>query len=518
MLRHHRAAARGLPRDRAHPARSRTGAAARLAADAARPRAHARRDRHARRRRARVPGRSRARSSTRRAARSRSTTSPPTSRSGATPVRGTYRGLEIVSMPPPSSGGVILIEMLNALEPHDVASLGLNSSEMVNLVAGAMKLAFADRAEYLGDPDFSTVPTDYLVSRAYGDRARGAPAARRRSGCARRGRWGEARDPERRGARRSRRRTTTARHRSRSSTRRATPSRSRRRSTRSSARCITVPGTGIVLNNEMDDFSLPGTPNAWGAVGQGANAIQPGKRPLSSMTPTIVLENGQVRYVVGSPMGTFIITAVLQSLLNSVDFKLGPSRRCRAALPPPVEPAPLELAPTDVQELPRRAQSMVRARRRDRPAATVRRDSAHAASRRPTTGSRVRSRRSYSALEACVARSIAVEVKSFGVRARAAARGARAVASPARARCQRATSTAKPDEPEATRRRGPRSRAQEPPPGMSRDRVRGDHLLEVAGDGRSDLHRLATTGASSRMTRFATRFTSSTWIAAMRSS
>ena len=88
---------------------------------------------------------------------------------------------------------------------------------------------------------------------------------------------------------------------------------------------ITVPGTGIVLNNEMDDFSItPTLPNAWNALGSDANAIRPGKRPLSSMTPTIALENGQVRFVVGSPMGTFIITAVLQTVLNTVDFKMDP--------------------------------------------------------------------------------------------------------------------------------------------------------------------------------------------------
>jgi gamma-glutamyltranspeptidase/glutathione hydrolase len=85
-----------------------------------------------------------------------------------------------------------------------------------------------------------------------------------------------------------------------------------------------------VLNNEMDDFSLPGTPNAWGAVGTGANSVQPGKRPLSSMAPTLILENGQVRYVLGSPMGTFIISAVLQTVLNGVDFKLPPEQAVAA--------------------------------------------------------------------------------------------------------------------------------------------------------------------------------------------
>ncbi len=241
-----------------------------------------------------------------------------------TPVRGTYRGLEIVSMPPPSSGGVLLVEMLNALEPYDIASLGLNSSEMVHLVSGAMKLAFADRAEYLGDPGFSAVPTEYLVSEAYGNELAALlrpPFFLLRAPW----NWGKPAIP---------------------TTRRQAPAPPSDGGTTQISvvdeqgnavsltqtvntlfgSLITVPGTGIVLNNEMDDFSLPNTPNAWGAVGRAANSVQPGKRPLSSMAPTIVLENGQVRFVVGSPMGTFIITAVLQSLLNSVDFKLGPEQ------------------------------------------------------------------------------------------------------------------------------------------------------------------------------------------------
>jgi gamma-glutamyltranspeptidase/glutathione hydrolase len=240
------------------------------------------------------------------------------------PVRGTYRGLEIVSMPPPSSGGVILIEMLNALEPHDVAALGLNSSEMVNLVAGAMKLAFADRAEYLGDPDFSKIPTEYLISRAYGnqlaDLLRPPPFWTRAPWN-----WGKPGIP-------TTRREALAPPSDGGTTQISVVDAQGNAVSLTQTvntlfgSLITVPGTGIVLNNEMDDFSLPGMPNAWGAVGQSANSIQPGKRPLSSMTPTIVLENGKVRYVVGSPMGTLIITAVLQTLLNSVDFKLGPEQ------------------------------------------------------------------------------------------------------------------------------------------------------------------------------------------------
>ncbi len=240
------------------------------------------------------------------------------------PVRGTYRGLEVVSMPPPSSGGVLLVEMLNALEPYDVASLGLNSSEMVNLVAGAMKLAFADRAEYLGDPGFSKIPTEYLVSRAYGNELSALlrpPFFLLRAPW----NWGKPIIP-------TTRRQALAPPADGGTTQISVVDEQGNAVSLTQTvntlfgSLITVPGTGIVLNNEMDDFSLPGVANAWGAVGQGANSIQPGKRPLSSMAPTIVLESQKVRFVVGSPMGTFIITAVLQSLLNSVDFKLGPEQ------------------------------------------------------------------------------------------------------------------------------------------------------------------------------------------------
>jgi len=240
-----------------------------------------------------------------------------------TPVRGHYRGLDVVSMPPPSSGGVLLLEMLNALEPFDVKSLGLNSSAEINLVAGAMKLAFADRAFYLGDPDYWTVPTEKLISKEYGaeltDQLRPPPKWQRAPWN-----WDKGWIPKARTA--------------------STPPPQDSGTTQISVvdekgnavsltqtvntlfgSLITVPGTGIVLNDEMDDFSIaPDAPNAWNAVGTAANAIRPGKRPLSSMSPTIVLDKGQVRYVVGSPMGTVIISAVLQSLLGVIDFKLDP--------------------------------------------------------------------------------------------------------------------------------------------------------------------------------------------------
>jgi gamma-glutamyltranspeptidase/glutathione hydrolase len=240
-----------------------------------------------------------------------------------TPVRGEYRGIQLISMPPPSSGGVLLIEMLNALTPYDLPKLGLNSSEEINLVAGAMKLAFSDRAVYLGDPDYWTVPTEKLISKEYGaelsEELRTPPFFMRAPWN-----WGKPGFPKAR--------APLVAPPTDAGTTQITVVDEKGNAVSLTqtvntlfGSLITVPGTGIVLNNEMDDFSItPTLPNAWNALGSDANAIRPGKRPLSSMTPTIALENGQVRFVVGSPMGTFIITAVLQAVLNTVDFKMDP--------------------------------------------------------------------------------------------------------------------------------------------------------------------------------------------------
>jgi gamma-glutamyltranspeptidase/glutathione hydrolase len=237
------------------------------------------------------------------------------------PVRGSYRGYEIVSMPPPSSGGVHLIQMLNTLEPYDLVALGVNSSAYIHLVAEAMKLAFADRAVHLGDPDFYPVPSDWLTSKTYGEQLAArlkTPPLWRRPPWA----WGKPRilDVERA----------------------ADPPPNDAGTTHISVMDrdgnavaltqtvntlfgsgITVPGTGIVLNNEMDDFSAaPGKKNLWGVSGSEANKITAGKRPLSSMTPTIVLADGKPWIVVGSPMGPLIITTVMQTLINVIDFEM----------------------------------------------------------------------------------------------------------------------------------------------------------------------------------------------------
>ena len=237
------------------------------------------------------------------------------------PATGTYRGHQIVSMPAPSSGGVHLIQMLNTLEPHDLRALGVNSSDYIHLVSGAMKLAFADRATYLGDPDFHPVPELWLTSKEYGlelsERLETPPFWRRAPW-----RWGRPYllEVERASAPPPDDAGTT--HISVLDAEGNAVALTQTVNTLFGSG-ITVPGTGIVLNNEMNDFATaPDQPNYWGVIGGEANAIVAGKRPLSSMTPTIVLEDGEPWLVAGSPMGPLIITTVLQTLLNVIDFEM----------------------------------------------------------------------------------------------------------------------------------------------------------------------------------------------------
>jgi gamma-glutamyltranspeptidase/glutathione hydrolase len=224
------------------------------------------------------------------------------------PVRGEYRGYEIVSMPPPSSGGIHVIQMLNMLEHFPIAELGSNSAATIHRMAESMKLAYADRAEYLGDTDFVDVPISGLISKDYAaelvkriDLERARPAAEIKPG-----------DP--------------APYESDQTTHYSVmDSEGNVVSTTytinfSYGTGLTAAGTGILLNNEMDDFSAkPGVPNAYGLIGGEANAIEPAKRPLSSMTPTIVLKGGAPFLVTGSPGGSRIITTVLQLIMNVVD-------------------------------------------------------------------------------------------------------------------------------------------------------------------------------------------------------
>jgi gamma-glutamyltranspeptidase/glutathione hydrolase len=222
------------------------------------------------------------------------------------PVRGSYRGYDIVSMPPPSSGGVHLIEMLNILEGFDLRAAA--PATALALMVEAMKRAYADRAVFLGDPDRVDVPVARLTAKDYAaqwrasiDPAHATPAKAIRAGgtVAREGqntthfsvvdRFGNAVAN-----------TYTLNF--------------------SYGVGLVAEGTGVLLNNELDDFAAkPDAPNAYGLIGFEANAPAPGKRPLSSMTPTIVLKDGKPFLVAGSPGGSRIITAVLQIVVNVID-------------------------------------------------------------------------------------------------------------------------------------------------------------------------------------------------------
>jgi gamma-glutamyltranspeptidase/glutathione hydrolase len=224
------------------------------------------------------------------------------------PVRGTYRGYEIVSMPPPSSGGVHLLQLLNILEGYPIAYLGHNGAESIHLMTEAMKLAYADRSKYLGDPDFTRVPVNALISKTYAESLR-ATINRH---------WARPADQIAPGAPQSFESNETT-HFSVMDTFGNVVSNTYTINF-SYGTGIVAAGTGILLNNEMDDFSAkPGVPNAYGLIGGAANAVEPGKRPLSSMTPTIVFKDGKAFLATGSPGGPRIITTTLQTIMNVVD-------------------------------------------------------------------------------------------------------------------------------------------------------------------------------------------------------
>lgn len=226
------------------------------------------------------------------------------------PIRGTYRGYEIISMPPPSSGGVALVEMLNILEGFDLRSARHNSAQYVHLVSEAMRRAFLDRARYVGDPDFVQPPIERLTNKAY---AAGLRA------------------------------TIRSDHASPSTPAQAAASDESEETTHYSvvdasgmSVAVTytleygygvgavVTGAGFLLNNEMGDFNgLPGLTDTTGLIGTTANVARPGKRMLSSMTPTIITKGGKLVGVTGSPGGRTIINTVLQVILNQVDFEMG---------------------------------------------------------------------------------------------------------------------------------------------------------------------------------------------------
>lgn len=223
------------------------------------------------------------------------------------PVTGTYRDHQIISMPPPSSGGVLLVQMLNMLGAHDLRSMGYGSADAVHVMIEAERRAYADRAEYLGDPDFVKVPMAQLIDPAYAKQrfADFNPLKSSRSSEIGAGSW-PAESPDTTHvsvidkAGNAVAYTTTL--------------------NLSYGAKMVAEGTGMLLNNEMDDFSSkPDTPNAYGLIGRAANAIEPRKRMLSSMTPTIVVKDGKVLLVTGSPGGSTIITTTLQIIVNVID-------------------------------------------------------------------------------------------------------------------------------------------------------------------------------------------------------
>ncbi|HMJ91511.1 MAG TPA: gamma-glutamyltransferase [Candidatus Acidoferrum sp.] len=226
-----------------------------------------------------------------------------------TPVRGSYRGYEIISMPPPSSGGVALIEMLNVLEGFNVRTNGFGSAVTIHLMAEAMRRAFADRAQFLGDPDFTTIPIERLTSKQHADELRKTIRPDRASNS--------------------------------SSTNFAWPHESDQTTHLSvvdeerdavaltytleyvHGSAIVVPGAGFLLNNEMGDFNAkPGLTTTNGLIGTTPNLAVQGKRMLSSMSPTIVTRDGKLFMVTGSPGGRTIINTVLQTIVNVIDFEM----------------------------------------------------------------------------------------------------------------------------------------------------------------------------------------------------
>ncbi|HBD9163065.1 TPA: gamma-glutamyltransferase [Campylobacter jejuni] len=227
------------------------------------------------------------------------------------PVEGTYRGYDIISMSPPSSGGAHIIEILNIMENANIENLGFASSKTLHIMAEAMRQAYADRSEYMGDPDFVKIPLDKLTSKEYAKeiyakipKDKALPSSKVKPGL---GQIHEGHNTTHYSVLDSKGNAVSITY----------------TINASYGSGATVEGAGFLLNDEMDDFSIkPGVPNLYGLVGGEANAIEPKKRPLSSMSPTIILKDGKVFMVVGSPGGSRIITTVLQVISNVIDHKM----------------------------------------------------------------------------------------------------------------------------------------------------------------------------------------------------
>ncbi|MGP5792915.1 gamma-glutamyltransferase [Psychrobacter celer] len=228
-----------------------------------------------------------------------------------TPVTGDYRGYEIVSMPPPSSGGIHIVQILNILEGYPLKDYGQNSAQTIHLMAEAMQLAYADRAEYLGDSDFIDVPASGLTSQVYADQLRTLI------------------DPNKATPASTIKANNPLPYESDQTTHFSIVDKDGNAIANtytlnfSYGTGLVADGTGILLNNEMDDFSAkPGTPNGYGLLGGEANSVEANKRPLSSMSPTLVFKDDKPYIVTGSPGGSRIITTVTQIISNVIDHDM----------------------------------------------------------------------------------------------------------------------------------------------------------------------------------------------------
>ncbi|MCA1575625.1 MAG: gamma-glutamyltransferase, partial [Acidobacteria bacterium] len=228
------------------------------------------------------------------------------------PLRGSYRGYEILSMPPPSSGGAVLLEMLNILEGFDLAKHDWASSDRHHLTVEAMRRAFADRAEYMGDADFVKVPVAGLIDKAYADHLRKTIRPDRASTSEE----VSAGRPTGYESEETTHFTVVDAH--------GNVVANTYTLNDSFGSGVVAKGTGIVLNNEMDDFAAkPGTPNLYGLIQGERNAVAPRKRPLSAMTPTFVLrKDGSLWFTIGTPGGPTIINTVLQVITNVIDYNM----------------------------------------------------------------------------------------------------------------------------------------------------------------------------------------------------
>jgi gamma-glutamyltranspeptidase/glutathione hydrolase len=241
------------------------------------------------------------------------------------PLHGSYRGYDIVTMPPPSSGGIALLQMFAMLEPFDVRAMGSNSAAKYHLFHEVMRRAFRDRAEYLGDPDFVPVPTAGLLDQTYiaglmknYDPNKATPSAGLEAGKPKGWEAIAALDKK------------TPPHKESLETTHFSVVDAAGNAVSNTYTLnfgygsgVTIPGTGVLMNDEMDDFAAkPGSPNGFGLIQGEANAIAPGRRPLSSMTPTFVNKDGKLFLVTGSPGGPTIINTVLEIITNVIDHQM----------------------------------------------------------------------------------------------------------------------------------------------------------------------------------------------------